>query len=285
MACRDPGRCTWRGARPRRWPTKGRPPGRPRRIAHDPIVDVVLAARLYARNGSRAGAVGAAGADRHRQCSHLARRLHRGHRSPLVSTIPPPCSSRPTAGSSLCHKAGALRVVKNGALLPTPFVSSLTVDPVASAACWGWVRSQLRVEPVRLRLLHGARRRWRHGTQPRQPLHGQRRRRARRQRAPAHRRPRQPEQRLEWTTAAPSTSAPTASSTSRSATTPIRRSPAVDVDPSRQDAALQRRRLDSHRQPVLQHRVGRPTARSGRSGLRNPFTFALNLPGVGPDPR
>ena len=50
--------------------------------------------------------------------------------------------------------------------------------------------------------------------------------------------------------------------------------------PARQDAAHQRRRHDPDRQPVLQPRPPATTARSGRSGLRNPFTFAFQ-PGTG----
>ncbi len=77
------------------------------------------------------------------------------------------------------------------------------------------VRSELRDQPVRLRLLHGhdAQR-----PQPRQPLHRQRRRRRRRQRS-RHPRPRTRSRARRITTAARSTSASTASSTSRSART------------------------------------------------------------------
>ena len=78
----------------------------------------------------------------------------------------------------VCQQGGQLRVIKNGVLR----------DPVRDAhrrlgrrtrAAGRRLRPGLRVEPLRLRLLHG------HDaddSQPRQPVHGQRRRRRRRQR-------------------------------------------------------------------------------------------------------
>ena len=59
-----------------------------------------------------------------------------------------------------------------------------------------------------------------------------------------------------------------------------RRQRADARQPARQDAAHQRRRHDPDRQPVLRHGHAARTARSGRSGLRNPFTFAFQ-PGTG----
>ena len=91
----------------------------------------------------------------------------------------------------VCEQGGRLRVIKNGALLPTPFLT-VTVNASGRARpARRRLRSDLRGEPLRLRLLHGD-----HAgrPQPHQPLHRERRRRRRRQRD-RDPRPRQPQQR------------------------------------------------------------------------------------------
>ena len=139
----------------------------------------------------------------------------------------PTSMARRARRADLRHRAGRrLRVVKNGALLATPFVT-VTVDSTRRArAARRRVRPELRHQPVRLRLLHG------HDAddpQPRQPVHRVRRRRGRRAasrssstwtRSRARR----------TTTAGRSTSAPTASCTSPSATTRTRAQRARTLD-------------------------------------------------------
>ena len=77
-------------------------------------------------------------------------------RSPPACPARPRWRSRRTAASSSPSRPAALRVIKNGALLATPFVT-LTVDSSRRArAARRRVRPELRVEPLRLRLLHDA---------------------------------------------------------------------------------------------------------------------------------
>ena len=81
--------------------------------------------------------------------------------------------SRPTAGCSSPSRAARLRVIKNGALLATPFVT-VTVNSAGERGLLGVaLRPELRDQPVRLRLLHD---RDAADPQPRQPLHRDRRR-------------------------------------------------------------------------------------------------------------
>ena len=71
-------------------------------------------------------------------------------------TSPTAMALAPDGRIFVCEQAGKLRVIKNGALLTTPFVT-LTVDPAGER---GSDRRdggpELSDEPVRLRLLHGA---------------------------------------------------------------------------------------------------------------------------------
>ena len=89
----------------------------------------------------------------------------------------------------VCLQGGQLRVIKDGVLLPAPFVS-LTVNSDGERGLLGIAFDpDFARQPVRLRLLH------RHvapDSQPRQPLHSQRRRGGARQRG-ADPRSREPE--------------------------------------------------------------------------------------------
>ena len=82
--------------------------------------------------------------------------------------------------SSSRSNAAQLRVIKNGALLPTPFVN---IDREESGrlerrrAPRHHPRSELRHQQLPLRLLHGSFLRERHVSQPRESLHRQRGRR------------------------------------------------------------------------------------------------------------
>ena len=89
----------------------------------------------------------------------------------------------------VCEQGGRLRVIKNGALLPTPFVT-LTVNASGERGLLGVAFDPaFAAEPVRVCLLHGD-----HAdcSQSHQPLHRERRRRPARQRG-RDPRPRQPQ--------------------------------------------------------------------------------------------
>ena len=161
----------------------------------------------------------------------------------------------------VCEQGGRLRVIKNGALLSTPFLT-VTVEFLRRARpARRRLRSGLRRQPVRLRLLHG------HQPghpQPHQPLHRQRRRRRGRQRGrPA--RPREPEQRHESQRRRPALRA------GRQAL--CRRRRERRRRPTRRRSAnllgkmlrAQHRRHHPDRQPVLHDGDRQATARSGRS--------------------
>ena len=77
----------------------------------------------------------------------------------------------------VAEQGGRLRVIKDGALLPTPFLT-VTVSSVGERGLLGVAFDpQFRRQPVRVRLLHGDDP---GHSQPHQPLHRQRRRRGRR---------------------------------------------------------------------------------------------------------
>ena len=178
----------------------------------------------------------------------------------------------------VAEQGGSLRVIKNGALLATPFVT-VSVNAIGRArADRRHARPEFRDQPVRVRLLHDVDRA---DPQPHQPLHRERRQPGRR-RSPRKRssststtcRPRP------TTTAARSTSAPTASSTRASATTPTgrtrRRSPTGT-------GKLLRYNADGS-DPDATTRSSRTATGANRAiwalGLRNPYTFAFQ-PGTG----
>ena len=91
----------------------------------------------------------------------------------------------------VAEQGGRLRVIKNGALLPTPFLTRHRQLRRRARPARRRLRSRFATNSVRLRLLH---RDDAGHSQPHQPLHRQRRRRRRRQRS-GHPRARQPEQR------------------------------------------------------------------------------------------
>ena len=195
--------------------------------------------------------------------SHLPlRRRHRTWSSrPARSPPRRRWRSPPTGGSSSPSRTARLRVIKNGALLATPFLTvpvtstdergllGVTFDPNFATNRFVYVYYTA-ASPVR---------------EPRQPLHGQRlepRRRRGRQRAgrsstTSRRSP-------ATTTAGRCTSGPTASSTSRSARTTRASNAQSTSSLTGQAAPDQRRRVDPGRQPVLRQATGR-TGRSGRS--------------------
>ena len=147
----------------------------------------------------------------------------------------------------VCQQGGRLRVIKNGALLPTPFVT-LTVNSLGRARpARRRLRSGLRNESLCLRLLHGD-----HAdrSQSHQPLHRQRRRRRPAARSSSS---------ISTTSAAPPTttaarspSARTGSSTRPSARTPTARTRRRWRTCSAKCSASTRRH-DPHRQSVLHH--------------------------------
>ena len=91
---------------------------------------------------------------RHRQRRRSHRREHHPHGHPAGSgagprhrghgpqharcSSPPPRATPP--GSSSWRRSGAIRIIKNGTLLSTPFLdlSALDHQAAASRACWGW---------------------------------------------------------------------------------------------------------------------------------------------------
>ena len=226
--------------------------------------------RATSRRGRRAHGAASAAASRSRAASPATRAGSPGCRAR------PRSRRRPTGASSSPQQGGALRVVKNGALLATPFATVHGRSSGERGLIGVALHPELREQRLRLRLLHRDRRR---RAQPHQPLHRRRRRRRRRQRDRAGR-PAATCRARPTTTAAPCTSAATASSTSASATTPTR-ALAQDLDESvRQDAALQRRRHASRRDnPFFATQSGLARA-IWAYGLRNPFTFAVQ-PGTG----
>ena len=172
----------------------------------------------------------------------------------------------------VCQQGGKLRVVKNGALLATPFVT-LTVDSVGERGlARRGVRSQLRDEPDYVYVYYtvpGS-----PGAQPREPLHGQRRRRGGRQRDRSS---------SSWTTCQRATNHNGGAHALRARRQALHRGrrererrQRADADqPARQDAAHQPGRHDPGRQPVLQHTPPASNRAIWALGLRNPFTFAV----------
>ncbi len=171
----------------------------------------------------------------------------------------------------VAEQGGRLRVIKDGVLLPTPFLT-LTVSSVGRArAARRRLRSGLRDQPVRVRLLH------RHDAghpQPHQPLHRQRRRRGRRQRGGAARaeqsqrrdepqRRRARVRRRRQAVRGRRARTPTAPTRSRSTTCSARCCGSTPTARSR---------------PTT--RSSAPTTGNNRAiwalGLRNPFTFAFH---------
>ncbi len=149
----------------------------------------------------------------------------------------------------VAEQGGRLRVIKNGALLADAVPHRHRQLLGRARAARRRLRSQLRDQPVRLRLLHG------HDAerpQPRQPLHRERRRGGRGQRD-RHPRPRplssahQPQRRGDPLRRR-------RQALRRRRRQRQRRERADALEPARQDAAHQRRRLDPDRQPVLRHR-------------------------------
>ena len=152
----------------------------------------------------------------------VAATLPTGFTETLVTSGPPTPTAMqfaPDGRLFVCEQGGRLRVIKNGALLPTPFVT-LTVNSAGERGLLGVAFDpDFATQPLRLRLLHGD-----HAddSQPRQPLHRQRRRRRRRQRG-GDPRARQSERRHQPQRRRDRTSAPTASCTRPSARTPTAR--------------------------------------------------------------
>ena len=175
----------------------------------------------------------------------------------------------------VCQQGGQLRVIKNGALLPTPFLTVTVNSSGRARPARRRLRSRLRHQPLRLRLLHGHHAR---DPQPRQPLHRQRRRGRGRQRGRAPR-PRQPEQRHQPQRRRDALR-PRRQALRRRRRERQRRERADPDQPARQDPAPQRRRHHPHRQPVLQPAPPASNRAIWALGLRNPFTFAFQ-PGTG----
>ena len=171
----------------------------------------------------------------------------------------------------VCEQGGTLRVIKNGALLPTPFVT-VTRELVRRART---ARRRLRSErsrPNRFVYVYYT------ATspadpQPRQPLHRQRRRRRGRQRTGAPR-ARQFEQRHEPQRRRDCTSAPTASCTSRSARTPTARTRRRWRTCSGKMLRINTDGTIPTDNPFYSTATGKNRA-IWALGLRNPFTFAF----------
>ena len=160
----------------------------------------------------------------------------------------------------VCEQGGRLRVIKNGALLPTPFLT-VTVSSVGERGLLGVAFDPaFAVNQLRLRLLHGDDA---DDTQPHQPLHRQRRRRGAGQRG-RHPRARQSQQRDQPQRRRLGLRS-RRQALRRRRRERERRERAVAGQPARQDAAPQRRRHRSR--PTTRSTPRRParTARSGRS--------------------
>ena len=113
--------------------------------------------------------------------------------SPPGSNRPRRWRSRPDGRLFVTEQGGDLRVIKDGDAAPDAVRAPRRRLRRRARPARRRVRPELRDEPLRLRLLHRARRR---AAQPRQPVHRQRRRAPRRRAARlVHPRPRQPEQR------------------------------------------------------------------------------------------
>ena len=180
----------------------------------------------------------------------------------------------------VCQQGGALRVIKNGALLTTPFVSlvqrrgergllGVAFDPNFAGNQYVYVYYTTSTAPVHNRVS-------RFTANGDVALAGHR---------GPDRRSRQPERAPPTTTAGPSTSVPTASSTSRSATTPTAATRSR-CRPARQDAALNSDGSIPTDNPSSFPGVTGSPSGANRAiwavGLRNPFTFALNPGGTPP---
>ena len=173
------------------------------------------------------------------------------------------------------QQEGAIRVIKDGVLLPTPF-ATVTVDSTGERGLLGIaLHPDFAQQRLRLHLLDPHRRRI---AQPHQPLHRRRRRRGGRQRdRPGG--PAQPVERGSFTTAAPSTSAATASSTSASATTATRCWRRTSTSPFGKLLRFNEDGTIPTDNPYYATQSGLARA-VWASGLRNPFTFAVQ-PGTG----
>ena len=197
--------------------------------------------------------------------------------SPPACRTPPPWRSRPTAGSSSASRAASCASSRTAPLLPHAVPDRDRQLRRRARPARRRLRPELRDQPVRLRLLHGH-----HAghPQPRQPLHRQRRRGRRRAARSMLLDLEQPERRHQPQRRRASTSARTASSTSPSATTRTAPTPRRWPTCSARSCASTPTAPSPTDNPFFDTRPPAPTARSGPSGLRNPFTFAFQ-PGTG----
>ena len=145
---------------------------------------------------------------------------------PAAWPIRPPWRSRPTGGCSSAEQGGQLRVIKNGVLLPTPFVTRDRQRRGRARPAGRRVRPELRDEPASSTSTTRRTTPTIHNRVSRFTANGERGRRRQRGRSCSNLRTCSAPP---TTTAARSTSAPTASCTSPSARTPTaptrRRSP------------------------------------------------------------
>ena len=174
----------------------------------------------------------------------------------------------------VCEQGGRLRVIKNGALLRTPFLT-VTVSSSGERGLLGVAFDpNFAVNQLRLRLLH---RDEPDRSQSHQPLHRQRRRRGGRQRSRPPR-SRQPEQRDQSQRRRARTSARTESSTSRSARTPTRPTRRRSRNLLGKMLRLNTDGTIPTDNPFYASATGKNRA-IWALGLRNPFTFAFSPSG------